>query len=111
MRYFGTDTKEYGHYTWDLGGDRMIKIGLLPRDTPFNPEELTKGLQKGETIFYQGGGFTAVGISGSCKDERSGTKSVFWINENTTKNELMQMILSNKLAAEIISLMPFTVKW
>src|SRR5574343_1134443 len=79
MEYFGTNLTEHGHYSWDLTGDRMVKIGLLPKHTPFNPEELTINLPKGEVIYYQSSKFTVLGISGSCKDERNGTKSIFWV--------------------------------
>lgn len=106
MEYFGTNLTEYGHYTWDLTGDRMIKIGLLPKHTPFNPEELTNNLPKGEVIFYQSSEFTVLGISGSCKDERNGTKSIFWVKEILSKQEMFERINENKLSKAIIDAMP-----
>jgi hypothetical protein len=109
MYYFGTNLTEHGHYTWELSGEHMVKIGLLPKNTPFQPEELTRGLQKGLTAIYQGGGFTVVAIAGSPKDDRPGTKSVFWINETISFDEMMIRIKSNKLAMAIINQMPFDV--
>lgn len=111
MQYFGTDLTEHGHYTWDLTGDRMVKIGLLPNNVPFHPEELTRGLPKGEVVFYQSSKFTVLGISGSCKDERNGTKSIFWVNEILTKQEMFERINQNKLSKSILDAMPFTVRF
>ncbi len=111
MRYFGTTLNDYGHFTWDLSGPFMQKVGLLPSETPFNPEELTKNLIKGETIYYQGGGFTAIGIAGSCKDERHNTKSVFWVRELISKEQMFNQIKLNEHARKIIDKMPFNVKW
>lgn len=109
MEYFGTDLDCAGHYTWDLTGARMVKIGLLPKHTPFNPEELTNSLPKGSVVFYQSSEFTALGISGSCKDDRRGTKSVFWVNEILSRSEMIERVLNNKLAGAIIAAMPFKV--
>lgn len=109
MKYFGTNLTEHGHYTWDLFGEQMLKIGLLPRNTPFNPEELTKNLPKGENAFYQSSKFTVLAISGSCKDDRPGTKSIFWIEDCLSKNDIIAKIKNNKLAMSIINAMPFNV--
>ena len=111
MYYFGTNLTEHGHYTWDLSGDHMVNIGLLPKTTPFNPEELTRDLPKGEVIFYQGGGFTVLGIAGSCKDERRGTKSIFWMNETVSKGQMIVLISQNQHSSKIINAMKFEVKW
>lgn len=111
MKYFGTNTTEHGHYSWDLSGEEMVKTGLLPRDTPFNPEELTKNLPKGETIFYQGGGFTVLGIAGSCKDDRPGTKSIFWVNEICNRGKLIMLINQNKHSTKIIQSIKFPINW
>jgi hypothetical protein len=108
MKYFGTSLTHCGHYTWDLDGDRMISIGLLPK-TPFNPEELTKNLPRGEVIFYQSSEYTVIGISGSCIDGRSGTKSIFWEKEILSKQEMIERILKNKFSRAIIDAMPFEV--
>jgi hypothetical protein len=111
MKYFGTSTIEHGHYSWDLSGEVMKKIGLLPKDTPFNPEELTKNLPAGETIFYQGGGFTVFGIAGSCIDDRPNTKSIFWVKEICTKGTLIMMINQNKHSCKIIQSIKFPINW
>jgi len=111
MEYFGTNLTEYGHYTWDLTGDRMVKIGLLPQKTPFNPEEITNNLPVGEVIYYQSSKFTVIGIAGSCKDSRCGTTSIFWVRELLSKQEIVERINENKLAKAIIDAMPFCVRF
>lgn len=110
MYYFGTNTETSGHYTWDLSDNRMQRIGLLPA-TPFDPERLTMGLPNGEVVFYQGGGYTVLAISGSPVDKRQGCKSVFWIKGDTTRSGIEIMIMQNKFAKQIIEMMPFKVKF
>lgn len=109
MWYFGTNLTDYGHYTWDLSGNFMVKLGILPKSTPFNPEWLTNNLPKGEVIFYQSSKYTVLGISGSCIDERGGTQSIFWVNECLTKTEMIERVMSNKLAKCILDAMPFKI--
>ena len=110
MEYFGTNLDEHGHYTWDLSGDYMTKIGLLPKNTPFNPEELTNNLPKGNVVFCKDyAGFTILAIAGSCIDKRGGTKSVFWEKENISKEEMIERIMANKHSKTIINAMPFDV--
>jgi hypothetical protein len=111
MNYFGTSLNTDGHYTWNISNEGMQQIGLLPRDTPFNPEELTKNLPKGEVVFYQGGGYTVLGISGSCTDTRSGTKSIFWIKEIISRENMIRRVLEHNVAGTIISAFPFKVNW
>lgn len=110
MEYFGTSLTEYGHYRWLLNNGLQYQ-GLKLKDLPFNPEGLTNNLPKGETIFYQGGGYTVIGISGSCKDTRPGTKSIFWVEAIITRDAMKQCILDNPHAMSIINAMPFEVKW
>ncbi len=111
MEYFGTSLTESGHYTWDLSGERMVGIGLLPKHTPFNPEELTNNLQIGEVAFYQSSKFTVIAICGSCRDKREGSKSVFWVNEAISKEMMIQRIKLNQKANQIINAMPFVVQF
>jgi len=110
MYYFGTSLTEYGHYIHDISNG-FIRIGLNFRSLPFNPEELTNNLPKGETIYYQGGGYTVFGISGSCIDERSGTESIFWVKENLSRIEMIRKVKDNLIASKIINNMPFDVHW
>jgi hypothetical protein len=110
MEYFGTDLREAGHYRWDVGVESIYKNWKNLRDLPFDPERLTINMPKGECAFYQGGGFTVLAIAGSPVDKREGTKSVFWINDTITKEELIDLIKGNKAAMKLIKAMPFEVK-
>jgi len=112
MEYFGTNLTEAGHYRWFLDDDVMVKNRAYRfDDLPFHPENLTNNLVFGEVVFYQGGGYTVVGISGSCKDSRPGTKSIFWVKELITRKEMIERILDNSLSLELLAKMPFNVRW
>ena len=111
MYYFGTSLNEYGHYLWDLEGERMINRGINFKHLPFNPEELTNNFLKGKVMFYQCTGYTVIGIAGSCKDERGGTKSIFWVLEKISFDEMKERILNDPVAKEIIDKMPFDILW
>ena len=111
MKYFGTNLTVHGHYIFELTDDLMIRQGIQFDHLPFHPEQLTNNLSKGEVVFYQGGGFTVIGISGSCKDARPGTKSIFWAEEIITFDEMRSKILNIPIAKQIIDLMSFKVKW
>ena len=110
MEYFGTNLTEAGHYRWDISNDRMIRINYRFEELPFHPENLTNNLPKGEVVFYQGGGYTVLGIAGSPKDTRTGTKSIFWVKEIINKSEMIEKIKSNPVAMKLINAMPFEVK-
>ena len=91
-----------------------IQSNLMPdnliraiKNTPL----VTNNLPKGEVIFYQGGGFTVIGISGSCKDDRPGTKSIFWVEELLTFNDMKNRILDYPIAKYIFGSMPFKIQW
>ena len=110
MEYFGTSLTEHGHYRWDIDeGFRKMNYGF--ESLPFHPENLTNNLPKGEVVFYQGGGLTVIGISGSCKDERPGTKSIFWVKGTISRSDLVLKIMQHQTAMRIIRAMPFEVKW
>ncbi len=111
MKYFGTDLETHGHYIFDLDDYIMYKIGLNFRDLPFNPEELTNNLPKGEVVFYQGGKHSAIGISGSCYDTRQGTKSIFWVDSIITFEQLKETILETPISKRIIDAMDFKINW
>ncbi len=111
MEYFGTNFRDYGHYIFNIDGQYMLKIGIRIDELPFNPEQLTNELSNGSVVYYQGGGYTVIGIAGSCKDERPGTKSVFWVNELLERNKMIGLILEHHLASKIIEALPFVVQW
>ena len=112
MNYFGTDLQSHGHYFWKLGNDRMAKSVIWFDDLPFNPEQLP-GYEprKGSIVFFNHAGYTILGISGSCVDQRLGTQSVFWIEGKLTFDGMKELILSIPIAEKIIKQMPFEVHW
>ena len=111
MRYFGTNTREAGHYYWDLSKG-MARVGLRAGDLPFNPEGLFSSYaQKGTTCYAQCGSYTIFGICGSPIDKRNGCKSVFFVEGTLTREEMVESIKKYPAAQEIISKMPFEIKW
>jgi hypothetical protein len=112
MEYFGTNLDQHGHYRFVLEENHMSSVRYdYKRGIPFDPECLTYDLPKGEVIFYQGGGFTVIGIAGSCKDDRGGTESIFWVKELITREEMIEKIKQQPMAMKIINAMPFEVRW
>jgi len=111
MEYFGTNLTDYGHYAFNLDGDYPEKTWRDFKHLPFHPEYLTNNLPKGEVIFYQGGGYTVIGIAGSCKDERAGTESIFWVKEIISEDVMVSRVKQNKVAMRIVNAMPFEVRW
>jgi hypothetical protein len=111
MEYFGTSLDVAGHYRVNIDNGFDYHQSLKFNDLPFNPEQLTNGLPRGDVVFYQGGGYTVIGIAGSCKDQRPGTKSIFWVKEIISRDEMIHRIVQNETAMKIINAMPFEVKF
>lgn len=117
MNYFGTSLNSAGHFFWILSGEKMKSNWDMDyASLPFSPEQLPKGYEAYETEFgtvgfYKEDGYSIIAIYGSCADTRHGTKSVFFIKEDLTKEEMKQKILSIPIANWIIDKMPFEVKW
>jgi hypothetical protein len=112
MKYFGTNLNEAGHYVWDIDNGLFFSNRTLKfNDLPFHPENLTNNLSNGDIVFYQGGGYTVLGIAGSCYDKRPNSKSIFWVEEIITKEQMIERIKVHPIAEKIINAMPFKVKW
>lgn len=111
LEYFGTNLTEHGHYRFILTENGMQKNWSKFDDLPFHPEYLNNNQQKGDVSFFQGGGFTVLAICGSCKDERPGSKSVFWVKEILNIEQIIAVIKQNKIAMSIIKTMPFNVSY
>jgi hypothetical protein len=116
LNYFGTSLDSAGHYFWILEGERIQRSDLWFSKIPFNPEELPKYEKgepqiKGDVKFYHSNGYSICAIYGSCFDKRLGCRSVFFIYEVLTNNEMMQLILAIPIVKKIIDKMPFEVKW
>lgn len=112
MNYFGTDLTSAGHYVFNLDGEYMESLSShLINTLSFHPEYLVTNLPIGEVIYYQGGGYTVVGFAGSCYDKRPGSKSIYWVRELITKEEMIERIKKNKLAMKIINNYEFKINW
>ncbi len=129
IHYFGTNLTDAGHYFWTLDDTKLLSKGLsfpaVPepihlgryKEWPFNPKDMPRKYgreqhKKGTVKYYKEKGYTIVAIEGSCRDSRSGSKSVFFtLDENITFAELVAKILEVPIGKEIIEKMPFTVEW
>lgn len=118
IQYFGTDTKQCGHYFWDFSdnGERMRTSDLYFENIPFNPEDYPPKISryesspKGTTHYDVVEGWTIFAISGSPFDKRGGCKCVFFINEPLIMSEIIEKIKSIPAAMGLIEKLPFDVK-
>lgn len=119
LDYFGTALDNAGHYFWLLDGERMSKSSVYFKDIPFNPEELLNSHTPKGTVKYfkfknpddESIEYKVCIISGSCHDQRVGTKSVFWTTENIKLGDFKEIILEIPIAKKIIEKMSFEVVW
>jgi len=118
MYYFGTNLREHGHYLFNPEGDslypissRDLRLDMLPFDAYDMKRSPKDPIRKGDVAYYQQGGYSVMAIEGSCLDTRYGTRSVFFVKEALTKEELKERILSIPIAKRIIERMPFKVDW
>lgn len=116
MNYYGTDLNQAGHYLWALKDNDIQRSRLNFNDLPFNPECLPYSeakiyLPNGFVKHYNFAGFSICAIQGSCSDKRTGSKSIFFVEQNYTPSEMKDKILSITIAKRIIQQMPFEVKW
>ena len=112
LHYFGTDLDSAGHFFWELENEGIYKSRMSFGELPFNPEGLPyKNKRNGIAKYYQFAGFSIFAIAGSCADNRPGSKSIFFVEADISSDELMNKILSTKMAKKIIDKMPFKVEW
>lgn len=111
--YFGTSLTQAGHYIWEVKNNTLSELNTysILKRLPFNPENLNNNLPNGNIIFYQGGGYTVIGITGSCKDTRPSSKSIFFINKIVSFNELKELLLSIPIVNKMIEQMTFNINW
>lgn len=113
--YFGTSFTEHGHYYWDISKEYLQSINPRNYFFPFHPEELNASrehlLPKGAVTFWWTSDYSILRIEGSCKDERGGTKSVFWVKGRYSEKELVKIVTSNAMANRMFEKMPFPVQW
>jgi hypothetical protein len=117
MNYYGTDLDCAGHFFWKLEEDVIHSRKSNFDDFPFNPETLPlqqkKGFynRNGFVGFYNIGGYSICAIEGSCYDKRPGSRSIFFIKEQLTNDQLVERIMSIPIAEKIINQMPFNIKF
>jgi len=129
--YFGTDATSHGHYHWSMGEQYMTQRYngkyLSHDDFPFSPEALAlkdqninnymkgTGLKKGDARFFQIKGYSIWYVEGSAKDDRGGTKSVWWVKGDVSKEVLKEIILANRpsqiLIKQMKEKMNFEINW
>lgn len=116
MHYFGTDLEDAGHYFWVLEENNLTEKGRIGfGDIPFNPENLPlcqdQDNSNGTVEFHNAFGYSIIAIKGSCNDTRPGTKSIFWIKEKLSYEDMRDILLTIEIAKKIFEQMPFEVKF
>lgn len=103
--YFGTSLNEAGHYFWEVCGNTLRYMSLnLFKVLPFNPEEMPKNCKfLAEHEYYQIGEYSILAYLGSPKDRRGGCKSVFFVKELISEEELTERIMENTIAVKIVT--------
>ena len=114
MRYFGTNLTEHGHYWWDVEENNLSNSKIYVDPLPFDTYDLMDpGCEdkrhKGNVVFKNFKGISVLAIEGSCKDTRWGTFSIFMLDEEITKEEMICRIGDFPILQRIISQMPFEV--
>ena len=116
LEYYGTTLDSAGHYFFNLvRGDFGRSIRRLGQ-VPFNPEGLPYvgvGLEpaNGTVRFYNMAGFTICAIGGSPADHRTGSKSIFFVEEDMTREAFEERLKKDGLVMKIINKMSFKVQW
>lgn len=115
IEYFGTllDQAGHGFYILTNGFDRN-KTRF--QNLPFNPEGLPfhsreRNYIDGTVRFYNAFGFTICAIAGSPYDKRGGSKSIFFVQEDLTREVFEEKLKSNPVVQKILKHMPFEVLW
>ena len=115
IEYFGTDTRQPGHYRWKIIDNRMQRTWAKFDDLPIHPEQMVNQLPNGQVNWIvtksAHGTFTICAIAGSPADSRPGCKSVFWVKGVEDFKRLKIEILASPIFSEIINKMPFDVAW
>lgn len=115
IEYYGTllDQAGHGFHTLTDGFDRnRTRLENLPFNAeglPFHSRERSYG--NGTVRFYNVFGFTICAIVGSPYDKRSGSKSIFFVEEDLTREVFEAKLKANETVKKIIAQMPFVVLW
>jgi hypothetical protein len=121
LQYFGTDTREAGHYFWNFDGGRMNCDYLkhfksYGGSLPFDPENIFRmktpagrDLPNGHVEFHQIEGYTILAIVGSPADRRGGCKMVFFVKGIISRIELVEIVTKTTAAYNIIQNCKFSI--
>ena len=115
MKYFGTHLTEHGHYWWDVAEDNLFDPKVYGVELPFDPYKLCDIESdvkrfKGTMVFKNFKGLSVLAIEGSCTDYRWGTFSVFVVEEELSKEEMLCKMSCFPIIQKIINQMPFEVE-
>lgn len=115
--YYGTNLTSYGHYFWHVTDTGLKSVNIRFQDIPFNPEELPrhpKGsghyYQDGHCAFYTENGYSIFAITGSCKDHRQNSKTVFFTKGNFTFQQVWEALCDYQVFKDMIGQMKFRVQ-
>lgn len=113
MKYFGTNLTEHGHYIWNVGSEYLLNPSIDFKPLSFDPEDMPKSKVKGDVEFYHIGGYTILAICGSCIDNKPGTRSVFWVAGDLTKENMIVLIKLFPVLVRILNAMElkFKINW
>ena len=115
IEYYGTllDQAGHGFYTltnhFDRNKTRFENIPFNPEGLPFHSRE--RSYINGTVRFYNAFGFTICAIAGSPCDKRGGSKSIFFVEEDLTREFFEAKLKANLVVQKIIKQMPFEVLW
>lgn len=114
IEYYGTRLDQAGHYLYILEGNQMNTNRRSFGNMPFNAEGLPYAGDKlayknGTVKWYNCFGFTICAIAGSCYDDRLGSKTIFFIEEDLTIAVFSKMLREIPIVQKIISQMKFPV--
>jgi hypothetical protein len=103
VKYFGTNMDSAGHFFWNVGKEYLTSSDLWFNKLPFDPEQMPDApRQKGEQKFYNIEDYSILYTCGSAIDKRHGCKSVFFIKQLLSEEQLMEILLSLKPYNQII---------
>lgn len=108
LYYFGTEIGCIGHYVHQLKSNYIEEVNIK---LPFDPENYPKNpIRNGHSEFHVFEGWSIFAITGSCSDRRGGSKTVFFINEVVSIDDLISLIKESRYAMRIINSLPFDVE-
>ena len=115
IEYYGTPLDQAGHgfHTlttfFDRNRTRLENLPFNPEGLPFHSRE--RCYINGTVRFYNVFGFTICAITGSPYDKRGGSKSIFFVQEDLTREVFEAQLKANSVVQKIIKQMPFEVLW